>query len=276
MKPSVSVIILTLNEETNIERCLKSVADWAAEIIVVDSGSTDLTLEIAERFGARVAKHAFKNQADQFNWALDNLEIKSDWILRLDADEYILPELAEEIKSVIGSTSAVNGYYIKRRVYFMGRWIKHGGYYPTWILRLFRKGEGRSEDRIMDEYIILLEGRAGRLKNDFADDNRKSLSDWTMKHNDYSSREVAARFGEPDAPIGGSAGRKRWVKNNFYLRLPLFFRSFAYFIYRYFFCLGFLDGKEGLIYHTLQGFWHQFLTDAKTYERIKNANDGRS
>ncbi|MDP3015295.1 MAG: glycosyltransferase family 2 protein [bacterium] len=289
MKIPLSIIILTYNEEIHIERLMKNIADWADEIFVVDSYSTDKTLEIAkaltnadltrtnadsQRGSVKVVQHKFENQAQQFNWALDNLKIKNEWILRLDADEYLTEELKQEIGETLfnmgtsdvpnidvnvrtSDVQKINGYYMKRRVYFMGRWIKHGGYYPTWILRLFKKGKARSEQRAMDEHIILSEGKAEKLKNDFIDDNKKPLADWIAKHNNYSSREA-----EDVLRKDYGAGKKR----NFYYKFPKFLRVFLYFIYRYFFRLGFLDGKEGLIFHFLQGCWYRFLVDAKLYE----------
>jgi glycosyltransferase involved in cell wall biosynthesis len=277
-----------LNEESNLEVCLRSVAEWAEEIFVVDCHSTDRTLEIAKKFGAKISVRDFKNQADQFNWALDNLAIRTEWILRLDADEFVLPELAEEIQAVIGNApSGIDGFYIKRRVYFMGRWMKHGGYYPTWFLRLWRKGSGRYEDREVDEHVVLNSDRIGFLKNDFVDENRKNLEWWTQRINDYTTREVVARGKEekellmlPGRFFGTQSERKRWLRANVYYRLPLFTRAFAYFFYRYFFRLGFLDGKEGLIFHFLQGCWNQFLVDAKIHESLKNKKiehgDGQS
>ena len=291
---SISVIILTYNEEIHIERLLKNIADWASEIFIVDSYSSDKTLEIAKKYGVKIVQHKFENQAQQFNWALDNLDIKNEWILRLDADEYLTEELKKEIAEILfnirtsdvpningnvrtSDVQNINGFYIKRRVYFMGHWIRHGGYYPTWLLRLFRKEKARSEQREMDEHIVLLEGSAGKLKNDFVDDNKKDLEFWTDKHNKFSSREVneilrTSDVGRRTCPtsdvqkLDGQAARKRWLKNNFYYRLPLFFRACLYFIYRYFIRLGFLDGKEGLIFHFLHAFWYRFLVDAKIYE----------
>ena len=258
-KCSISVIILTYNEELNLENCLKNITDWASEIFIVDSFSTDKTLEISQKYGCKISQHSFENQAQQFNWALENLEIKNEWILRLDADEYLTNKLKEEIEKEIPSSIKVNGYYIKRRTYFMGRWIKHGGYYPTWILRLFRKGKARSEKRKVDEHIVISEGESGRLKNDFIDDNKKDLTFWIEKHNNYSSREAAD-------VLAGNYGRGL---KKYYYRLPLFFRPCFYFCYRYFLRFGFLDGKEGLIFHFLQGFWYRFLVDVKIYERRK-------
>lgn len=257
MKSPISVIILTYNEELNIEDCLKSVTGFADEVFVVDSYSTDKTLDIAKRYGAKIVQHPYENQAQQFNWALDNLNIKTEWVLRLDADEYLTEELKNEITEKLKNmASNINGFYLKRKNYFMGRWIKYGGYYPTWILRLFRNGKARSEQRAMDEHIILSEGKAGKFKSDFVDDNKKDLTWWIAKHNNYAWREASD-------VMSGSYGRG---KKKFYYHLPLFCRAFAFFIYRYFFRLGFLDGKEGLIFHFLQCFWYRFLIDAKIYE----------
>lgn len=281
MKLPIAAVVLTYNEELNLEQCLKSICDLAAEIFVVDSGSTDKTLEIARKYGTLVFEHPFKNQADQFNWALDNLEIKSDWILKLDADEHITPELKEEITEVLpGTPSDFSGFYIKRRVYFMGRWIRHGGYYPTWFLRLWKNGMGRSEDKEMDEHIILLSGVAGKFKNDFVDENLHNLEWWTAKQNLFSSREVkeimkSDRGIEVVPDLRGSQGaRKRWLKKNVYMQLPRFMRASLFFFYRYFLRLGFLDGREGLIFHFLQAFWYRFLIDAKLYEaeRLRQKN----
>jgi glycosyltransferase involved in cell wall biosynthesis len=272
MKVPLSVIILTYNEEVHLERCLLSLAFWADEIIVIDSHSKDKTKKIAEKYGAKVYEHDFKYQADQFNWALENVEIKNNWILRLDADEYVLPELAQEIQDVLHKPKFnVNAYYMKRRVYFLGRWMRHGGYYPIWFMRLFRKGMAKYEDREMDEHLILIEGEAEYLENDFVDHNLKGLKEFIERHNNYSSREARARFDLRRELLrgkvgGGQVDNKRWLKNNFYLKLPMFFRAWLYWLYRYVFRLGFLDGTEGLIFHFLQGFWHQFLIDAKMWE----------
>ena len=272
MKPSLTVIILTLNEALHLERCLESVRGIASEIMVVDSGSTDGTQEIARRCGATVVEHAFTNQADQFNWALDTVPLSGAWVLRLDADEYLLPELAREIEAACASVpSDVTGLYLKRRVYFMGRWIRHGGYYPTWILRLFRRGKARSENREVDEHITLLAGRAEELQNDFVDENLKGLGFWFRKHHDYAAREAAAvlRGAHVDAGAlgGGQAAWKRRAKESFYYRLPPFLRPLLYFLYRYVLRFGFLDGVRGSLFHLLQGFWYRFLVDVNIWKR---------
>lgn len=277
MASKISVIILTWNEELNLPKCLKSIAHLADEIFIVDSYSTDKTLEIAKQYNAHTTQREFKNQADQFNWALDNLKIKNEWILRLDADEVITPELEKEILQTMPNVADdISGFYIKRKVYFMGRWIRHGAYYPTWILRLFRKGRARSENREMDEHIVLLNGKSANLENDFIDENLQPLSWWIDRYNKYSTREAnavltAAEDGVSENLHGSQTERKRWLKNNLYYKLPKFWRALLYFKYRYFIRLGFLDGIPGLIFHFLQGFWYRFLVDAKLFEAKKRA-----
>lgn len=281
----ISVIVLTYNEEANIEACLRSVCGWAAEIFIVDSGSTDRTLDIARRYTDQIVVHEFVNQAQQFNWALDHLPIESEWVLRLDADEFLLPELRDEIALVLPTLPPhVTGLYVKRRVYFKGRWIRHGGYYPTWLLRLFRRGKARSEQLEMDEHIVVLEGETRRLQHDFVDYNRKDLAFWTCKHERFATREAHAfiqktqggSLGEMQGQLlGDQPARKRWLKSNVYARLPLFLRAFAYFLYRYILRLGFLDGTEGLIFHFLQGCWYRFYVDAKIWEAKRQMADSK-
>lgn len=280
--PLVSAIVLTYNEEENLEACLSSLAGVADDIHLIDSGSTDGTLKIAEKHTKHILANKFVNQAEQLNWALDKIKPDSSWMLRLDADERLSPELAEELRSRLPSaTQKVSGFYLKRRVYFMGAWIKYGGYYPTWLLRVWRNGKARAENRWMDEHMLLSEGQAGMLTNDIIEENKKNLNFWIGKHNSYASREAIEelkfKYGittehvlTPDIS-GAQDSRKRWIKTKLYFRLPLFFRAFAYFIYRYFFRFGFLDGKEGLIFHFLQGFWYRFLVDAKIYEIKRTA-----
>lgn len=275
-KAPVSVILLTYNEELHIKRCLKS-CEFAAEVILVDSYSADRTLEIAKRFNAKIYQHPWETYAKQFNWALETLPLSQPWIMRLDADEIVTPELCDELRRVLaGLPTDVTGLYIKRKVYFMGRWIRHGGYYPTWFLRIWRKGKAKIEERWMDEHVVLFEGRVLKLKNDIEEKNQKSLSWWTDKHKGYALREAkdllnisTGNQGEGNirpALLGSQEAQKRWVKEKLYIRMPPFLRAFAYFFYRYFLRLGFLDGKEGLIFHFLQGCWYRFLVDAKIYE----------
>jgi len=275
---TLSVLILTSNEEKNLAKCLESIRPVGAKVFIVDSFSADGTVGIAEAMGATVLQNPWTTYADQFNWGLDHAGIDTDWVMRMDADEEIMPDLAAAIRDFLAAPPAnVSGVYIRRRVYFMGRWIRHGGYYPTWLLRLFRRGVGRCETLWMDEHIVLESGEAIEIKKDIIDKNNKDLTFWTDKHNKYASREVLDIIGRDRRTAGVIAGElagpqahsRRWVKDNVYSRAPLFVRPLLYYLYRYFIRLGFLDGKEGLIFHFLQGFWYRFLVDAKLYEYRK-------
>lgn len=283
-KTPLSLIILTYNEEENIEYCLQSVSSWIDEIIIIDSNSTDKTIEICKKYTNKIFTHKFENQAKQFNWALDNVPIKNNWVMRLDADESVTNELSVEIQNFfkeyeINKQSNITGIYLNRRVYFMGKWIKHGDYYPIWLLRIFQKDKGQYEE-ITEEHIMLSSGKAIKLKNDFIDNNRKGLSFWTEKHSNWAigemydtlalmeNKKLAERT--IDAKLFTSQmNTRRWLKKNIYARFPVFLRAFLFFIYRYFVRLGFLDGIEGLIFHTLEGFWYRFYIDAKIYEAKK-------
>jgi len=271
--PFFSVIILTYNEEVNLPACLESLKDLDREIFVVDSGSTDRTVEIARANGAQVVYNEFETQAQQLNWALDSLPISGDWIVRLDADERLTEELAEELGIILPTLNPdITGLYFKRRVYFMGRWIRHGGHYPIWLLRVWRKNCARSENRLMDEHMVLLRGQASFLNHDIVEQNRKGLSCWTERHNAYSSREATLLLkGSTDDEIrpqllGTPEAHRRWLKQNVYLHFPPFIRAYLYFVYRYLFQRGFLDGKEGFIFHFLHACWYRFLVDARMYE----------
>lgn len=278
---ALSVLILTHNEEQNIAKCLGSVRALTDRIYIVDSGSDDRTVEIARGFGAQVATRRWTTYAEQFNWGLDHFAFDTEWIMRLDADEELTPELVNALRAFLASPPAdVTGVYVRRRVYFLGRWIRHGGYYPTWLLRIFRRGVGRCESLWMDEHIVVSRGQTTQLRADIIDYNNKDLTFWTDKHNKYANREVldvlaqggAAPAGALLAPslVESQAHSRRWAKTNVYGRAPLFLRAFLYFFYRYFLRLGFLDGREGLLFHFLQGCWYRLLVDAKLYEhRLK-------
>ena len=283
MNPGLTTVVLTYNEELNLPGCLESLQALGCEVFAVDSGSTDRTVEIAETAGAQLVYHPFQSQAQQLNWALENLPLKEQWVLRLDADERLTPELTQELSATLpAADDEVSGFYVKRRVYFMGRWIRHGGYYPTWLLRVWRRGSAKVEDRLMDEHMVLLQGRAAFLKHDIVEQNQKGLYHWVERHNRYSTREAQAQLeGSTGAEISPSLfstpeARRRWLRHRVYYRLPVLLRSFLYFIYRYFIRLGFLDGRQGLVFHFLQGFWYRFLVDAYILEsRLKgNAPSG--
>lgn len=265
----ITLIILTYNEELHLQRCLESVKGLAKRIIIVDSFSTDKTCEIAQQFGAEVIQRKFVNQAEQFQWALENTNITTDWIFRLDADEYILPELYQEIESKLHHLpQETTGVYLNRRLYFQSSWIKHGGFYPLRLLRIWRNGAAVMEQKMMDEHTILTHGNSIDFDHDFVDENLSSLVKWTDKHNNYSTREAIMRLDAQYHFLDENQQNLHKSNKQFYLKLPLFLRAFVYFCYRYFLKLGFLDGKNGLIWHVLQGFWYQFLVDAKIFQVV--------
>jgi glycosyltransferase involved in cell wall biosynthesis len=274
----VEIVVLTRNEDRHLPRLLRTTNGLDGRVFVVDSDSTDSTTELASAAGAFVVSHKFVNQALQFQWALDNLPIDSEWVMRLDADEVLTPELVEEIRRRLpGLPPDVTGVNLKRRHIFLGRWIKHGGRYPLTLLRIWRKGAARIEQRWMDEHMVLLHGRAVTFEHDFSDHNLNDLTFFTDKHNKYATREAIDvlmrryRLGGGDealtrGSVSGEAAARRWIKERVYNHLPFWFGSLGYFLYRYFIQLGFLDGREGLVYHVLQGFWYRFLVGAKVLE----------
>lgn len=274
---NLTIIILTKNEEQNLKKCIDSFKGIAKRIVIVDSYSTDGTTALAESLGAEVYEHKFENHAAQFNWALENIDLNTVWVAKVDADEEFTPELVQEINEKLDNLPVnISGVILRRRVYFMGRWLKHGGKYPELLLRIFRVGHGMSEMKMMDEHLIITDGETVQFKYDFSDNNNKSLEWWTSKHNWYSNKEVLDQQMKDDEhnaeeSIGETATSfqakvKRFIKKHGYYSLPKFFRAHLYFIYRYYFRLGFLDGREGKIYTFLQAYWYRFLVDAKLYE----------
>ncbi|MEE3892696.1 glycosyltransferase family 2 protein [Priestia megaterium] len=273
----LTVIILTKNEEANIKKCIDSFNGIVKRFVIVDSYSTDRTKEICEELDLDFYERKFDNHASQFNWALENTNINTEWVMRMDADEELTPELSLEIENRLKLLpSNINGIILKRRVYFMGKWIKRGGVYPQCLLRIFRNRTAVCEQKVMDEHIILLSGESMTFKSDLIDNNTKDLDWWTNKHNWYSNKEVEEYYNTQKlmtqqqevkpSLFRGQAERKRWIKNFLYYKIPLFQRPKWYFFYRYIIRLGFLDGKEGLVFHFLQGYWYRFLVDSKIYE----------
>lgn len=279
----ITAIILTKNEELNIERCISSIKQWVDRIVVVDSGSTDKTIEIAKKNGAEVFIHEpFNHYASQFNWALDNVTIATTWVYRIDADEYVTPELANEIVEACDrhKHDNVNGFVMKFKIAFMGKFLKHGGIYPFYNLTIFKYGYGRYEDRALGEHIILSEGKTINLKNDCLHYDFKSLDAWINKHNWYASREVVdyystRKIGQEDPnKLYHRAKTTSKLRDGIYYKLPKFLRAKLYFWYRYYLCLGFLDGRAGYVHAFLQAYWFRFLVDAKIMEQeIKMEKD---
>ncbi|HWO30686.1 MAG TPA: glycosyltransferase family 2 protein, partial [Candidatus Acidoferrum sp.] len=247
----VSVLIPTFNEELNLPDCLGSIDGWAQDVWVVDSYSTDRTMQIARESGADVVQHVFEGYAQQKNWALENVPFRGEWVLILDADERVPPELAAEISGVVAADgNGYDGFYLNRKLIFYGKWIRHCGWYPSWNLRLFRRGRGRYEQREVHEHL-LLDGKAGYCQNDLIHEDLRDMSFWIAKHNRYSSQEAReldrVRRGVSTAGLQasffkGSLERKRFIKERIWPHLPG--RTFLSFLYWYFFRLGFLDGKH--------------------------------
>ena len=274
----LSAVILTFNEELHLERALASISGFTKEIFVIDSFSTDRTIEIALAHGAIVLQNKFINQAKQFQWALDNAPISGEWILRLDADEIIESDLATEIVQKLPALAPdVVGINLKRKHIFMDRWVKHGGRYPLVMLRIWRKGHGRIENRWMDEHIVIWGGRAVTFEGGFADHNLNDLTFFTDKHNKYATREAIEilnqrlNFNPRDHSVTTEStslqtAAKFFIKEHIYNHIPFTISAFMYFVWRYIFQLGFLDGRSGLIYHFLQGYWYRFLVGAKVME----------
>ena len=256
---TLSVVLITHNEEANLPRTLESVTplvrDNQGEIIVVDSGSTDGTLEVARAHGAKVFSESWKGFAAQKNSAMD--KASGDWVLQLDADEALEPELAQEIATTLRGESAMSGFWIPRKNFFLGRWIKHGGFWPDPKLRLFRRGAAQFENRLVHEDVRLVQqdvrpaGTTGTLRQALIHHSYPTLSDYLDHMNHYSS--LGAEMAAADRPRGFSL-------------VNIVLRPLATFSYNYFFRLGFLDGREGLLlqlYHASYVSWKY----AKAWER---------
>ncbi len=286
----ITAIILTKNEEVNIRKCIESIKPVVKRIIVVDSGSTDSTVGIAKELGADVLVNELKPflYAKQFLYGMEHGNIDTKWVFRIDADEELTKESATEIEELCNENedTDVNGIVVRFEVNFMGRAIRHGGVYPLRKLLLFKYGKGTIEDRCMDEHCILFEGRSVEVKNDSLHHDDKGLSAWIDKHNNYSTREVqdylnsvasAQSTGlEGEHSLDAKAKFKRFLRWKIYYKLPAGFRAYAYYFYRYYIRLGFLDGREGKIFCFMQAYWYRFLVDAKIYEMKRNEKTHQS
>lgn len=286
-KLDLSVIILTGNEELHIKRCLDKICPVAKDVFVIDCYSTDKTLEIAREYdNVTILQNKWVNYATQFNWGLDNAPIKTKWVLRLDADEYLTDELVAELQEKLPVLSdEYTGIILHLRRVFMGRTIRRGGTGNVTQMRIFQYGKARSEVRQMDEHIELMEGKPIEFNGEWADDNLNNISWWTQKHVGYAIREAVDLL-DIEYDLTGSAsaddGRQitedakvKRARKHSYAKKPLFWRSFAYFVYRYFFRLGFLEGKEGFMWHFFQGWWYRSLVDAKVWEIKKACGDDK-
>lgn len=286
-KLDFSVIILTFNEELHIRRCLDEICDIAQDVFIIDCFSTDKTLQIAREYPeVTILQNAWINYATQFNWAIANAPIKTKWVLRLDADEYLSEKLKAELRAKLPTLdNKYTGIVVPLQRVFLGRKINHGIAKGIKMLRFFQYGKAKSEIRQMDEHLELIEGESIEFKGSFSDDNLNDLSWWTKKHVGYAIREAVDLL-DIEYNLTGSAvhtnmsqiddqALAKRKKKEKYAKQPLFWRSFAYFCYRYFFKLGFLDGKEGFLWDFLQGWWYRTLVDAKVFEIKKACGDDK-
>lgn len=279
--PHFSFLILTYNEAQNLPRLLSSIYSLNAAVYVLDSGSEDQTLSIAERYGAQVRQHPFLNHPLQWHHALQVFNIQTPWLIGLDADQSLSEELKQRLEQFKDEDhSDIDGIYFNRKNYFRGKWIRHGGFYPFYLLKMFRYKKGYSDLNGQLDHRFLVPGKTiiwkkGYLKEENLKENH--IRFWIDKHNVYSdqlareeveqgllpgAKSLAPKFrGSPDQ-------RRAWLKKR-WQQLPLFIRPFLYFIYRYIFRLGILDGYQGFVFHFLQGFWFRLMVDIKIKE-IRN------
>jgi glycosyltransferase involved in cell wall biosynthesis len=273
----LSAVVLTYNEELHIERCINSIRAVCDKILVVDSYSNDRTVEIAEALGAEVVLHHYRSYGEQFNFGIDTLNTNEGWVLRVDADEVLLPDSTKVLRQWLAQQpDDVAGAMLRRRMYFLGHCIKWGGMDPIWQLRLFRAGSGRCEQRIQDPHLLVA-GRVVRSDLRLDDINLRPLDWWISKHSWYASREAIVLLDRKynflpreartiSGQRGWQADCKRFLKEHAYLSMPGPLRSTLYFLYRYIVMLGMLDGVHGFYFHLMQGFWYRSLVDAKILE----------
>lgn len=283
---SLTVIIPTLDEELHLGACLESVVGWSERVIVLDSGSTDRTRSIATRHASQsveFVEHEYAGPADQKNWALDALDIDTEWVMFLDADERIPKALQNRIVEATATPSnKVSGYFINRKIIWYGKWIRFGGWYPNWNLRLFRFGKARYHMRRVHEHMVV-DGPVEYMEPAMIHEDLRDLSHCIAKHNRYSTSEASeyaeCRQGEQDAYARfwtrDVLARRRWIKTRVWARLPA--KGVLYFLWAYFIRLGFLDGMLGLRYHAMHAIYKHF-DEMKVWEleNYKIAPEDRS
>ncbi|TZF86219.1 glycosyltransferase family 2 protein (plasmid) [Pedobacter sp. BS3] len=281
--PDFSFIILAYNEEIHLPRLFKSIKGLNADIFVLDSGSTDATPAICEQYGAKIAVHPFENHPKQWDVALKTFPVSTPWVIGLDADQVVTPELYQQL-STFGDAQyqGVNGIYFNRKNFFKGSWIKYGGYYPKYLLKMFRYGIGYSDlNENMDHRFVVPGNSIIWKQGHILEENLKEneISFWINKHNRYSdlvAHEEIERLQKLRTQtirprlMGSPDERIAWLKQIWW-RLPRFIRPFLYFTYRMVFQLGILDGKNGILFHFLQGFWFRLIVDVKIEELLQES-----
>lgn len=281
----IAALILTYNEEKHLERCINSLSNLCHEIIIIDSFSSDQTKQISKKYNCKFLQNPWVNYSSQFNWGLKQINSEIDWVLRIDADEFLTDELKVNLKRQLPIlNNEITGISFTRLMYFLNKPLKKGGMYPINHLRLFRNGLGHCEERWMDERIILKYGKTEYIKGDLIDYNLNNINWWTQKHNNYAVREAIDilnhkfKFFEVKNTSNNLSknGMYRRKFKGIYNKLPLFLRPFLFFIFRYFIQFGFLEGKKGLIWNILQCFWYRFLVDLQIYEAFQKAGDDKN
>ncbi len=282
MESNISVFIPTKNEIIHIERSVRSALKLSPYVFVVDSSSTDGTVEKAESLGAKVFQYEWttsSNFSEKINWALENLPIETTWVIRLDADEYFhdntIQRLSKELEKLDPKINAVT---LNRRIHYQGRWMKHSGLYPQPMVRVTRLRFAIYESRWLDEHVNVYGNTIVNLSLDFVDDSLISISQWVKKHDKYSTLEAIEmlhqeiglfqRIATNDS-IGKYAEKVKNDKST-YSKMPPYWRAFLYFFYRHFIKLGFLDGYQGFLWNFFQGWWYRIMADVKIAE-IKKA-----
>ncbi|WP_293298992.1 glycosyltransferase family 2 protein [Pedobacter sp. UBA4863] len=282
MQPPFSFIVLTFNEEQHLPRLLNSIKALNAPLFILDSGSTDQTLKIATDFNAAIKHQAFENHPKQWDFAIKNFDVKTPWTIGLDADQIVTPELFDQLANFKDDEvyKDINGIYFNRKNFFKGKWIKFGGYYPKYLMKMFRTGIGFSDTNENMDHRFVVPGKTiiwkkGHILEENLKENQ--ISFWIAKHNRYSDlvaeeeieRMQALRAQTIRPSIVGNPDQRTAYLKSLWWKLPRGLRSFAYFSYRMTFKLGFLDGKTGILFHFLQGFWFRLMVDVKITEKLK-------
>ena len=274
----LSIIIPVLNEELLLPRVLASVKRLGVEVFILDSGSTDRSVEIAQSFGCHIAQGQWGSFSEKLNWGLTNLPFKTSWVMRLDADEYFTETFIAQIGYILQTMNDdVDGLIINRRVIFLGKWLKYGGMHPLEHLRISRVGRATYENRLLDEHVFV-PGKTLKIPLDICDEESRGLANWSHKHIGYAETECYILHNSLTSTktwksLSGSARWRRFIREELYSRSPLFMRPMGFFVYRYILQLGFLDGRPGFIYHILNAFWYRILIDALIFEaKITNGS----
>lgn len=285
MTSDFSVIILSYNEEQHLPRLFNSLNGLNAPLYVLDSGSTDRTLEICLEYGAQSAFNEFVNHPSQWDAALKIFDIKTPWIIGLDADQYLDTDLYDLLKNFKEDNfKDISGIYFNRKYFFKGSWIRHGGHYPFYQLKMFRKDAGYSDINENMDHRFVINGKSAVWKRGhLIEENLKenSISFWIDKHNRYSDllaveeveRRQSLRYQILKPDLFGNPDERRASMKRLWWKLPRYIRPFLYFMWRIVFQLGILDGKNGILYHYLHAFWFRLLVDVKIGELLKKSNN---